>query len=71
MYDWFNKTKPIFNENAFLKFYVNFERTKLIKRIEKRTANMIKMGAIQEVIKFNKQELKKTKALTKSLVLRN
>ena len=49
-YNWFNKTKPIFNENTFLKFYVNFERTKLIKRIEKRTANIIKMGAVQEVI---------------------
>ena len=37
MYDWFNKTKPIFNENVFLKFYLNFERSKLIERIEKRT----------------------------------
>ena len=59
IYDWFNKTKPIFNESAFLKFYVNFERSKLIKRIEKRTANMIKTEAIQEVIKFNKLRIKK------------
>jgi len=65
MHDWFNKTKPIFNENAFLKFYVNFERTKLIKRIEKRTANMIKMGAIQEVIKFNKSRIKKDQSINK------
>ena len=65
MYDWFNKTKPIFNENAFLKFYVNFERSKLIKRIEKRTTNMIKKDAIQEVIKFNKQRIKKDKSSNK------
>ena len=65
MYDWFNKTKPIFNENAFLKFYVNFERSKLIKRIEKRTTNMIKKDAIQEVIKFNKQRIKKYKSSNK------
>ena len=65
MYDWINKTKPIFNENAFLKFYVNFERTKLIKRIEKRSANMIKMGAIQEVIKFNKSRIKKDQSINK------
>ena len=49
MYDWLNKTKPIFNKRAFIKFYVNFERSKLIKRIQKRNENMIKNGAIQEV----------------------
>jgi len=65
MYDWLNKTKPIFNESVFLKFYVNFERSKLIKRIQKRTENMIKKGAIQEVIKFNKLRIKKDKSINK------
>ena len=37
MYDWFYKTKPIFKNDVFLKFYMNFERQELIKRIEKRT----------------------------------
>ena len=65
MYDWLNKTKPIFNKNVFLKFYVNFERPKLIKRIQKRTKNMIKKGAIQEVVKFNKLRIKKDKSINK------
>ena len=65
MYDWLNKTKPIFNKNVFLKFYVNFERPKLIKRIQKRTENMIKKGAIQEVVKFNKLRIKKNKSINK------
>ena len=65
MYDWLNKTKPIFKESVFLKFYVNFERSKLIKRIQKRTENMIKKGAIQEVIKFNKLRIKKDKSINK------
>ena len=65
MYDWLNKTKPIFNGSVFLKFYVNFERSKLIKRIQKRTENMIKKGAIQEVIKFNKLRIKKDKSINK------
>ena len=65
MYDWFNKTKPIFNENVFLKFYLNFERSKLIERIEKRTSNMIKKDAIQEVIRFIKQRIKKDKSSNK------
>ena len=65
MYDWLNKTKPIFNESVFLKFYVNFERSKLIKRIQNRTENMIKKGAIQEVVKFNKLRIKKDKSINK------
>ena len=65
MYDWFKKTKPIFNENVFLKFYLNFERSKLIERIEKRTSNMIKKDAIQEVIRFIKQRIKKDKSSNK------
>ena len=65
MYDWFSKTKPTFKESVFLKFYVNFERSKLIKRIEKRTINMIKMGAIQEVAQFNKLRIKKDKSVNK------
>ena len=59
MYDWFNKTKPIFKEDIFLKFYINFERQELIKRIEKRIKKMIKKEAIQEVAKFNKLRIKK------------
>ena len=65
MYDWLNKTEPIFNKRAFIKFYLNFERSKLIKRIQKRTENMIKKGAIQEVIKFNKLRIKKDKSINK------
>ena len=65
MYDWLNKTKPIFDESVFLKFYVNSERSKLIKRIQKRTENMIKKGAIQEVVKFNKLRIKKNKNINK------
>ena len=65
MYDWLNKTEPIFNKRTFIKFYVNFERSKLIKRIQKRTENMIKKGAIQEVVKFNKLRIKKDKSINK------
>ena len=65
MYDWIDKTRPIFNNRVFMKFYINFERLKLIKKIETRTENMIKKGAIQEVIKFNKLKIKKDKSIAK------
>jgi tRNA dimethylallyltransferase len=65
MYDWFNKTNSFFNERVFLKIYLNFERSELVKRIEKRTTKMIKKGAIQEVIKFNTLRVKKDKNINK------
>ena len=65
MYDWFKKTKANFHESAFLKFYINFERKKLIQRIEQRTTHMIKEGAIQEVIRFNKVKIKKNHSAKK------
>ena len=52
MYDWITQTKPSFKQNEFLKLYINFERKKLIERIEKRTLKMIKLGAIKEVKKL-------------------
>ena len=50
----------------FLKLYINFERKKLIQRIEQRTTHMIKEGAIQEAIRFNKAKIKKITAQKKS-----
>ena len=52
MYDWLAQTKSNFKQNEFLKLYINFERKKLIERIEKRTIKMIKLGAVNEVKKF-------------------
>jgi tRNA dimethylallyltransferase len=59
MYEWLNKTKTEFNENEFLKLYINFKRDDLIKRISLRTAKMIEEGAIKEVKKFIKSKIKK------------
>ena len=59
MYEWLNKTKPEFNENEFLKLYIDFKRDDLIKRISLRTAKMIEEGAIKEVKKFIKLKIKK------------
>jgi len=65
MYDWLGKTKSNFKDNEFLKLYINFDRDNLVKRINKRTSKMIKIGAIQEVKKFNKLKLKKERSANK------
>ena len=65
MYDWLDKTKPIFSEQCFIKYYINFDRKDLIKRIEKRTYQMIKNGALEEVKKFNKLKIRKDQSIKK------
>jgi len=65
MYDWITRTKPIFKQSEFLKLYINFERKKLIERIEKRTLKMIKLGAIKEVKKFNTLKLSAQSSVSK------
>ncbi len=65
MYDWLKKTKVILNENNFVKFYIDINRKDLIKRIEKRTDQMIKDGALKEVKKFNKLKIKSDHSINK------
>ena len=65
MYDWLDKTQSIFNENQFLKIYINFERQELINRINLRTNKMLRDGAIQEVKKFNKKKIRKDSSVNK------
>ena len=59
MYNWIKKTKSMFNENEFIKLYIDFERTEIVKRISLRTLKMIEEGAIKEVKKFIKLKIKK------------
>tara|TARA_B110000263_G_C15207136_1_gene463433 strand:+ start:41 stop:982 length:942 start_codon:yes stop_codon:yes gene_type:complete len=69
MYDWLNKTKPIFSEKEFLKLYINFHRNELIKRISLRTSRMLQEGAIKEVKRFNTQKIKKNSSVNKVIGL--
>ncbi len=65
MYDWLDKTKSSFNENEFLKLYIDFNRSELIKRISLRTLNMLEKGAISEVKRFSALKIKKNSSVNK------
>ena len=65
MYDWVNKTKSKFNENDFLKLYVDLKRDDLIYKISQRTKKMIEDGAVQEVKIFLKSKIKKDHSIKK------
>jgi tRNA dimethylallyltransferase len=59
MYQWLSKTKSEFNDDEFLKLYIEFKRENLIKRISLRSIKMIKEGAIKEVKNFIRLKIKK------------
>jgi len=65
MYDWMSKTQSKFQDKDFLKLNVQFNRSDLIKKIDKRTIKMINQGAIQEVKNFNRLNLNKERSANK------
>ena len=67
MISWFKNTKSDYSHNDFFKICIDFPRKDLIERINKRTENMIKSGAILEVKKFIKLRVPKNKSLSKAI----
>ena len=67
LFDWYKSTSPDFKKNEFVKLYIDYPRTELLKQISKRTDVMIKEGAILEADRFNK--LKISKDLSSSKVI--
>ena len=67
LHNWFKDTKSSFKENNFFKIYIDFPREELIERINKRTRQMIKMGAINEVKKFTKLKIDKDRSVNKAI----
>ena len=65
MYEWLNKTKSEFKDEEFLKLYIDFKREGLIKQISLRSIKMIELGAINEVKKFIKSNIKKDLSVNK------
>jgi len=63
--DWFQKTKKIFDEDEFVKIYIDIPREKLLRRISERINQMFKEKVINEVIRFNNLKLKKDKSTNK------
>ncbi len=64
---WFKNTKSDYDHNDFFKICIDFPREDLIERINKRSENMIKLGAILEVKKFIKLKVSKNKSLSKAI----
>ena len=62
---WFKKTKVLFDNDSFIKIYINFSREALLERIIKRVDKMFESGASKEVKKFNRLKVKKENSSNK------
>ena len=67
LYEWFKKTKSNFMEDNFFKIYIDYPRQELIERINTRTEDMIKNGAINEVKNFIKLKIRRDKSVNKAI----
>ena len=67
LHEWFENTKSYFDKDDFYKIYIDYPRVELIQRINKRTEQMIKIGAINEVKRFLKLKVKKDKSVNKAI----
>ena len=67
LHDWFKNTKSYFEKEDFYKIYIDYPREELIQRIGKRTEQMIKIGAINEVKRFMKLKVRKDKSVNKAI----
>ena len=67
IYDWFKSTRSDYEKDDFFKICIDYPRAELIRRIEDRTEDMIKNGAVSEVKKFIKLKVPKVKTASKAI----
>ena len=59
LYHFIKETKSHFNQNNFIKLFINTPRGLLHKKIDERVDEMFKKGAVEEVKNFFKKKVKK------------
>ena len=67
LHEWYKNTKSNFNDGDFFKIYIDYPRQDLIQRISKRTEQMFKIGAINEVKRFIKLKVRKDRSVNKAI----
>ena len=64
---WYENTKSEFRRENFYKIIIDFPRPKLVERINYRTEEIFKLGALSEVKKFLKLKISKNKSISKAI----
>ena len=68
--NWFKNTKVHFQNKEFEKIFIDISRDEVVKNLSNRVEKMIKVGAIQEVKRFNKLKVKKANSSFKIIGIR-
>ena len=70
LYTWFKNTTIHFQDKDFEKIFIDISRDEVVKSLSSRIEKMIKVGAIQEVKRFNKLKVKKANSSFKIIGIR-
>ena len=65
--EWFKNTKSNFAQDDFYKIYIDFPREELTEKINIRTEQMFKAGAVKEVKNFLKLKIRKDMSVSKAI----
>ena len=65
--EWFENTKSNYIKGDFIKIYIDYPRKQLIDRIDRRTEEMFKKGAVKEVKNLLKLRIKKDRSVLKAI----
>ena len=65
LYEWFQYTRPNFDQNLFKKIFLNPPKDYLINKINLKVEKMFKQGVKKEVVKFFKLKVKKDMSANK------
>ncbi len=64
---WYKGTKSKFKKKEFLKIYIDYSRSELIKRINIRINEMFDRGVVLEVKRFLRLKISKNKSISKAI----
>ena len=67
--EWHKNTKSKFKKDEFLKLYIDYPRFELIEKINLRIKQMLEIGAVLEVKKFERLKISKNKSVSKAIGL--
>ena len=67
IFEWYKNTESKFKKKDFFKLIIDYPRSILVRRINARSKQMLKMGAILEVKKLIRLKIPKDKSISKAI----
>ena len=65
--EWFKSTSSKFEKKEFIKLSIDYPRSELVEKINKRTKQMFDIGVVLEVKRFLSRRISKNKSISKAI----